>query len=88
MSLVTFVIDFNKYLQMNSTYLRVWENVDAEWKYSKCFFQVNFLLSTFQVNFLHFILTLTSDVQVQFLTPRAILPPPFRWFYYLARLVK
>ena len=27
---------------MNSTYLRVWENVDAEWKYSKCFFQVNF----------------------------------------------
>merc|ERR1712113_753459 len=50
--------------QMNSTYLRVWENVDAEWKYSKCFFQV------------------------QFLTPRSILPPPFRWFYYLARLVK
>ena len=25
---------------MNSTYLRVWENCDEEWKYSKCFFQV------------------------------------------------
>jgi hypothetical protein len=50
--------------QMNSTYQRVWENVDAEWKYSKCF------------------------SQVQFLTPRAILPPPFRWVYYLARLIK
>ena len=29
---------------MNSTYLRVWENVDAEWKYSKCFFQVDFII--------------------------------------------
>ena len=26
--------------QMNSTYLRVWENVDTEWKYSKSFYQV------------------------------------------------
>ena len=29
---------------MNSTYQRVWENVDAEWKYSKCFFQVHFFI--------------------------------------------
>ena len=29
---------------MNNTYLRVWENVDAEWKYSKCFFQVSLVI--------------------------------------------
>ena len=36
--------NWHKSLQMNSTYQRVWENVDAEWKYSKCFFQVNFFI--------------------------------------------
>ena len=32
-------------IQMNSTYLRVWENADAEWKYSKSFFQVGCITS-------------------------------------------
>jgi len=48
--------------QMNNTYLKIWENVDAEWKYSKSYFQV------------------------QYLAPCAVLPPPFRWFYYFAKL--
>ena len=65
---------------MNSTYLRVWENVDAEWKYTKSFSQVQF--------FVWHPLLQTFHIQVQFLTPRAILPPPFRWVYYLARLIK
>ena len=29
------------------------------------------------------------SVQVQqYLAPRAIMPPPFRWFYYFARIVR
>ena len=83
---------------MNSTYLRVWENCDEEWKYSKCFFQVTIFrgpmtimsIMTHDQNLfqLNLILTHIFGLQVQFLTPRAILPPPFRWFYYLARVIK
>jgi len=50
---------------MNNTYMRIWANVDTEWKYSKSHYQVQ-----------------------QYLAPRAIMPPPFRWFYYFARIVK
>ena len=28
---------------MNTTYTRVWEQADKEWKYSKTFYQVEFL---------------------------------------------
>jgi len=50
---------------MNNTYMKVWANVDTEWKYSKSHYQVQ-----------------------QYLAPRAIMPPPFRWFYYFARIVR
>ena len=76
-----------KFLQMNSTYLRVWENCDEEWKYSKCFFQVTIFRGPMTIMSI-MILTHIFGLQVQFLTPRAILPPPFRWFYYLARVIK
>merc|ERR1712080_99991 len=49
---------------MNSTYMKVWENADMEWKYSKSFYQI------------------------QFLHPRAVFPPPFRWFYYFAKYMR
>ena len=47
---------------MNSTYMKVWQNVDMEWKFSRTFFQV------------------------QYLAPRTVFPPPFRWLYYFAKL--
>ena len=45
---------------MNTTYTKISEDSDIEWKYSKSF------------------------MYAQFLPTRAALPPPFRWFYYLA----
>jgi hypothetical protein len=49
---------------MNSTYIKVWKNVDVEWKFSKTFYQE------------------------QYLAPRAIFPPPFRWIYYFAKFAR
>merc|ERR1719309_639328 len=49
---------------MNTTYTKISEDSDIEWKYSKSF------------------------MYAQFLTTRSALPPPFRWFYYLALLVR
>jgi len=48
---------------MNTTYMNVSQHADLEWKYSKSYYQV------------------------QFLTPRAVLPPPFRLIYYYAKLM-
>ena len=42
----------------------MWKHADAEWKYSKSYYQV------------------------QFLAPRAVLPPPLRSFYYFAKFVR
>ena len=28
------------------------------------------------------------NLQVQYLAPRATLPPPFRWVYYFAKIVR
>merc|ERR1719309_625269 len=49
---------------MNTTYTKISQDSDMEWKYSKSF------------------------MYAQFLPTRAALPPPFRWFYYLACLVR
>jgi len=49
---------------MNTTYTKISQDSDIEWKYSKSF------------------------MYAQFLPTRAALPPPFRWFYYLACLVR
>merc|ERR1712243_294763 len=49
---------------MNTTYTKISQDSDIEWKYSKSF------------------------MYAQFLSTRAALPPPFRWFYYLALLVR
>jgi len=49
---------------MNTTYTKISEEADIEWKYSKSF------------------------MYAQFLSTRAALPPPFRWFYYLALFVR
>ena len=49
---------------MNNTFTKVSEHADLHWKYSKSFYQV------------------------QFLAPRAVLPPPFRLFYYFAKLMR
>merc|ERR1712243_259700 len=49
---------------MNTTYTKISEESDIEWKYSKSF------------------------MYAQFLSTRAALPPPFRWFYYLALFVR
>eukprot|EP00092_Neocalanus_flemingeri_P004977 GFUD01005353.1.p1 GENE.GFUD01005353.1~~GFUD01005353.1.p1 ORF type:complete len:895 (-),score=157.64 GFUD01005353.1:705-3389(-) len=49
---------------MNTTYTKVSEHADIEWKYSKSYYQV------------------------QFLAPRAVLPPPFRMFYYFSKLIR
>jgi len=49
---------------MNTTYTKVSEHADLHWKYSKSFYQV------------------------QFLAPRAVLPPPFRVLYYFAKLMR
>merc|ERR1712080_522953 len=48
---------------MNSTYSQVLGNADVEWKYTRAFYQI------------------------QFLHPRGVFPPPFRWFYYFADFV-
>ena len=63
----------------NNTYMKVWANVDTEWKYSKSHYQVVLYLSHFYI--------LRVQVQ-QYLAPRAIMPPPFRWFYCFARIVR
>merc|ERR1719318_784849 len=47
---------------MNTTFMEVSQSADLEWKYSKSYYQV------------------------QFLAPRAVLPPPFRLIYYIAKL--
>ena len=49
---------------MNTTYTKVSQHADLHWKYSKSYYQV------------------------QFLAPRAVLPPPFRIFYYFAKLAR
>merc|ERR1712110_1088761 len=49
---------------MNTTFSKIWQAADTAWKYSKSFYQVEFLDS------------------------RAILPPPFRFFYYFAVFVR
>jgi len=49
---------------MNTTYTKVSQHADLHWKYSKSYYQV------------------------QFLAPRAVLPPPFRIFYYFAKLMR
>eukprot|EP00092_Neocalanus_flemingeri_P100835 GFUD01128833.1.p1 GENE.GFUD01128833.1~~GFUD01128833.1.p1 ORF type:complete len:954 (-),score=174.91 GFUD01128833.1:65-2926(-) len=49
---------------MNTTYTKISQVSDIEWKYSKSF------------------------MYAKFLPPQAALPPPFRWFYYLACLVR
>jgi len=49
---------------MNTTYTKISDESDIEWKYSKTF------------------------MYAQFLPTRAALPPPFRWFYYLALLAR
>ena len=66
---------------MNSTYIKVWQSSNTEWKYSKTFYQVNLPVtnSAHGSSFFYF--------QAQFLLPRAILPPPFRWIYYSAKFV-
>merc|ERR1719318_173974 len=48
---------------MNTTFMKVSERADLEWKYSKSYYQV------------------------QFLAPRAVLPPPFRLIYYIAKVM-
>ena len=48
---------------MNTTYTKVSQRADLEWKYSKSFYQI------------------------QFLSSRAVFPPPFRIFYYFAKLM-
>ena len=48
---------------MNTTYHRIWESSDTQWKYSKSFYQI------------------------QFLFPRAVLPSPFRFVYYIAKWI-
>ena len=48
---------------MNTTYHRIWESSDTQWKYSKSFYQI------------------------QFLFPRAVLPSPFRFVYYIAKFI-
>ena len=49
---------------MNTTFSKVYEDADCQWKYSKSYYQV------------------------QFLAPRAVLPPPFRIFYYFAKFIR
>ena len=67
---------------MNNTYMRIWANVDTEWKFAKTHFQV--LLTTSAKKIHEKTQTLNSHIiiQVQYLAPRAIMPPPFRCFYY------
>ena len=74
---------------MNSTYLRVWENVDTEWKYHKTFYQVLIVCILFSQQCAPLNLQLISpNYQVQFLDPRANFPAPFRWIYYMAKLIR
>merc|ERR1719499_2390340 len=49
---------------MNNTFLKVSEHADLHWKYSKSYYQV------------------------QFLAPRAVLPAPFRFVFYFAKLMR
>eukprot|EP00090_Calanus_glacialis_P013538 TRINITY_DN22207_c0_g1_i1.p1 TRINITY_DN22207_c0_g1~~TRINITY_DN22207_c0_g1_i1.p1 ORF type:complete len:454 (+),score=63.52 TRINITY_DN22207_c0_g1_i1:134-1363(+) len=49
---------------MNTTYTKVSEHADLHWKYSKSYYQI------------------------QFLAPRAVLPPPFRFIYYFAKFMR
>ena len=64
---------------MNNRFDKVWATSDREWKYSKSFYQVIYSL--------HFILQFFFISQAQFLSPRAALPSPFTWVYYIARAV-
>ena len=115
--------------------MKVWANVDTEWKYSKSHYQVAQTTQKYQQvpnvsqstrpSYLHIMSIqqkitqkykmnpkVTNEpksakkhqlypkgtkpsypqimsVQVQqYLTPRAIMPPLFRWFYYFASIVR
>ena len=63
---------------MNSTYSEVWSSIDEEWRFNRTYYQVQFLC---------FASLLLSFPQAQFLLPQATFPPPFRWIFYIAKLL-
>ena len=63
---------------MNSTYSEVWSSIDQEWRFSRTYYQVDC------AGFLVYSLVIS---QAQFLLPQAAFPPPFRWIFYVAKLL-
>ena len=67
----------------NNTYSEVWSSIDKEWRFSRTYYQVDFTFS--QKDFLSFVSLFLP--QAQFLLPQATFPPPFRWIFYIAKLL-